>query len=223
MALESLAASFLGGGGGGSNLIGMGVQALSGLANVFFSGRKRAERELNDTVARAPKYTGDRGIASYYQQALNRYNTNPTDSAMFIRNMRDINRGTTNALGQLQDRRAGIAGVGAINRQANDATLNAQVQAENQRNQRFSQLGGATQMQNQDNRYKFQTNEVDPFQLKLSLASMKSQAANSRFNAGLQTLNNLGQNVGMMSGGIGGNKKKNLGYDPTQIGGSNVE
>ncbi len=171
------------------------IQAGVGLANVFFSGRKKAERQLNDQVNLAPKYAGDTGIASYYQQALNRYNTNPTDSAMFVRNMRDINRNTTNALGQLQDRRAGIAGVGAINQQANDATLNAQVQAENQKNQRFGQLGGATQMQNQDNRFKFQTNEVDPFQLKLSLASMKSQAANSRYNAGLQTLSNAAQNA----------------------------
>lgn len=203
-------------------LAGLALQGISGLGNLFFSGRKRAERELNDLVNRTPKYAGDAGIASYYQQALNKYNTSPTQSAMYLRNMQNIGRNTTNALGQLQDRRAGIAGVGAIAKQANDAALNTEVAAEQQRNQAFGQLGTATQMQNQDNRFKFQTNEVDPFQMRLSLASMKSQAANSRYNAGLQTLNNLGQNVGIM-GMNSGNKKRLSNYDKAQIGQDIIE
>ena len=162
------------------------AQTAIGIGNMLFSGRKKQEANLENIASNTPTYSGSTPISNYYNQAMQRYNTNPTSSAIYQRGMQDTNANTNNALSQLQDRRSGIAGIGAINQQANTANLNTEVQAENQQNQRFGELGSATQMKDSDDRFKFQTNTIDPFQLKLSLANMKAQAANSRYNAGVQ-------------------------------------
>jgi len=180
-----------GGGGGQSmdaaSLLPAAIQTAYGLGNIFFSGRKKRERELENMANNAPQYAGDTGISNYYNTALQRYNVNPVDSAMYKRSVRDIGRNTSTALGAMVDRRAGVGSIGAITQQANDAAVGANVQAELQRNQRFGELGNATQMQGQDNLFKFKTNTLDPYQLKLSLAGMKAKAANDRYNNGWQS------------------------------------
>ena len=49
-----------------------GAQALGGAAQSLFSGRKKAERELNAFAKASPLYQGSKSINDYYQQALNR-------------------------------------------------------------------------------------------------------------------------------------------------------
>jgi len=172
---------------------------LFNLANVLFSGRKKAQRELEDTANATPKYAGSNPISNYYQTALARYGVNPTSSAMYTKQQQDINKNTATGLNTLADKRSAIAGVGNIVQAADNSSLNANVQAENQQNQRFNQLGTATNLQNADDRFKFQTNTLDPYQLRLSLASLKAKAANDRFNAGVKGIGDTMNNAAMLA------------------------
>lgn len=211
-----------------TSLIPAGLGALQGIGNIFFSGRKKREKELEDLASKAPRYGGDNSVSSYYQTALQMYGVDPTNTSLYKRSMNNIGKNTAAGISALSDRRSGLTGVAALSQGAEDAALNAEVQAENQKNQRFNELGGATQMQNQDNLFKFKTNTLDPYQLKLSLASMKAQAANSRYNNGQQSLmngvNNGAAIINASDGGYNGffgRRKQNtatgVGYEDPRI------
>jgi hypothetical protein len=66
------------------------------------------------------------------------------------------------------------------------AMQNLGAQAEAQRNARFGQLGQATQAKTAQDRYIFDINQMTPYNRQLQLKQMSSQAANERYNAGLQ-------------------------------------
>ena len=75
----------------------------------------------------------------------------------------------------------------------NDSLLKAGIAAENQKDQRFSQLGGATQMKAGEDRQAFNINKMQPFERKYNLLAMKAGAANKTANDGLQNMfNGLG-------------------------------
>lgn len=175
-----------------------GLQTLVGLGQSLFSGRKKQERAFNAQIDKAPKTQSNQSIMDYYNQALQRYNVNPTDSALYKRSMQDINRGVATGLSSLQDRRSGIAGASSILRASNDAKLNAEVAAENEKSSRFNQLGSATDAKAADDRYVFDINELTPFNLRTQLAGMKLGAANENFRAGQQNI------FGGLQTGLGG-------------------
>ena len=165
-----------------------GVQTLAGLGQMIFSGRKKAEKGLNAQIDKSPIYKQNQSILDYYNQALSRYNVSPTESAMYKRQMNNIGRGVATGISSLQDRRSGQAGISSILRAQNDATLNAEVAAEAQKNQRFGELGTATGMKVNEDDKAFQQNEVSPFELRTNLAAMKLQGANQRANSGMQNI-----------------------------------
>ncbi|MCE9537886.1 MAG: hypothetical protein K8R85_01530 [Bacteroidetes bacterium] len=99
----------------------------------------------------------------------------------------------------MQDRRSGIAGVSRMVGIQNQALDTARVNAENQRNQRFGQLGGATQMQSAEDRRLFQQNVLSPYERRLQLANMKAQGATNVFNAGMSNLAGAGSTAAMMN------------------------
>jgi len=165
-----------------------GAQALLGLGQSLFSGRKKAERALNKQIDNAPKTTANKSILDFYNTALQRYNVDPTQSAMYKRNMNTIGGNLATGVASLGDRRAGQAGISSLLRATNDATLNTQVQAENQRDQRFNQLGSATGMKAGEDLRVFEQNEMLPYNLRLQLKAQKLQGANERSNAGLSNM-----------------------------------
>lgn len=180
-------------------MIMSGVQALGGLGQMIFSGRKKAERELN--ALQVPTAQGSRSISNFYNEALGRYNVSPTDSAMYRRQQQNINRGLATGLNSLRGRGSALAGAGRLFGGASDAYLNAEVAAENERNRRFSQLGQAAGMQTEDERRLFEINQMMPFQRKDRLAQMKLAAANARFDAGMSNLAGAAGNAAMLMGG----------------------
>jgi len=153
---------------------------------MIFSGRKKAQRELD--AIKNPTYEGSKPISSYYNTALQRYYTPPTQSAMYKRNVGNIMRNTATGLNNLRGRGAALAGVNQLVAGQNQAMLNTEVAAEQEQNRRFAQLGGATQMQTQDDLRKFEVNQMMPFQRKDRLAQMKLAAANARLDAGMSNL-----------------------------------
>lgn len=143
----------------------------------------------------SPTYTPNQSILNYYNEALARYGVSPTDSAMYKRQMRDVNRGVTTSINALQDRRTGLGGVSSILRAANDASLNANVAAEQERNRRFGELGGAAGMKANEERTAFDINQMQPFERKYNLLAMKAGANNQTANAGMQNIFGGLQNI----------------------------
>lgn len=186
-------------------------QAVGGIAQSIIGGigaRKR-QKELNKLIDNTTKYEANKSIMDYYGQALSRYGVSPTDSALYKQQMQGINRNVANAVSATQDRRSGLAGVSSILRGANDATLSANVAAEQQRDRRFNELGQATNMRAQEEQKEWQQNKMLPFELKYNMTSQRAGAANQLANAGLQNIFGWLQNWGM-SKSIGNENKKSL-------------
>jgi len=187
-----------------------GVQALVGLGQSLFSGRRKAQKQMNKeidyTLANIPKAQANKSILDYYNTALARYGVSPTDTAMYKRQTRDIDRGVATGLQGLQDRRSALGGASSLLRAANDARLNANVAAEQRRDTLFNQLGQATQMEDAERKFLFQQNEMLPWEtranLKLGMLGQKLQGANQRTNAGMQ---NLFGGLSTLASGVSGN------------------
>lgn len=165
-----------------------GGQFLAGLGQSIFSGRRKAERALNKQIENNPQYKQNASILDYYNQALGRYGVSPTNSAMYKRQMQNIGRNQATGISSLMDRRSGQAGISSLLRASNDATLNAEVAAENERNRRFGELGTATQLKVGEDDKAFEQNQLKPFELKTNLAFQKLLGATQRQNAGMQNI-----------------------------------
>lgn len=164
------------------------ISAGAGLVQSILGGinARKATKKLEGLDS--PKYSQNQSILDYYNQALGRYNVSPNESAMYKRQTRDIDRGVAGAVSGLNDRRSGIAGISSILRNANDARLDANVAAENEKSRRFGELGNATQAKAGEDRMAFQQNEVAPFERKYNLLAMKAGAANNLANTGLSNI-----------------------------------
>jgi hypothetical protein len=191
------------------------AQAGAGLLQTIFGGSKarKAQKELENM--QSPLYRQNQSILDFYNNALARYNVAPTDTAMYKRNMQNIDRGVATGIAGLQDRRSALAGLPSILRAASDAKLNTEVAAEQEKSNRFSQLGGAAEMKAGEDRLAYQYNELAPFERKYNLKSMKAGAANQLANAGLTNIFGGLQGMGQMQTldkiygtGALGNKKK---------------
>lgn len=169
-------------------LIPAGVQAATGLFQTIFSGRKKQERELEKQLGKSPMYQKDKGILDYYQKALSRYNENPYQSAQYQTGVKNAQRLTSTGINALQDRRSALSGINKLVGIENDAIQNAGVQAEQQRNVRFNQLGNATDAQAGEQRRSFEINTMSPYLRRLQMQQMKTGAANARFDAGISNL-----------------------------------
>jgi len=167
-------------------LIAGGAQALLGLGQSLFSGRKKAEKGLNKLIDNSPKTTANKSILDYYNTALSRYNVDPAQSALYKRNMQNINQSVSSGIAGLQDRRSALGGVSSLLRASNDAKLNTEVAAEQQRDRRFGELGSATGMKAGEDLRVYEQNTLLPYNLRLQLQGQKLQGANQRANAGMQ-------------------------------------
>jgi len=179
------------------------AQAGLGALQAGTSGAKARERELDAYAKQSPLYKGSKSIDDYYQEAMNRYRENPYQSQQYQMGAMEARRATAQALGAMQNRRV----LGDISRLAEREKSNLQMlgaQAEAQRNARFGQLGGATQMKTGEDYRKFDINQMTPYNRMLQLKQLKAQAANDRYNAGLQMIGGAASNaaLGAMYGGF---------------------
>jgi hypothetical protein len=185
-------------------------QAALGAFQSATSGRKKAERDFESFAKQRPLAKSSASLDNYYQQAVNRYNENPYQSQQYQVGAMNAQRATAQGIGALQDRRSAIGGIGRLALGQNAAMQNLGVQAEAQRNARFGQLGSATQMKTAQDRYLYDINEATPFNTMLGIKQMKSQAANERYNAGLNMIGSAAGNyaLGSMYGGAAKTPKK---------------
>jgi len=186
------------------------VQGVAGLAQSIFGGAKAKKYQRQLENMQSPTYSANQGILDYYNKALARYNVNPTESALYKRQMQGVDRNVSNSINALQDRRSATAGASSLLRAANDAKLDANVMAEQQRDQRFSQLGGAAEAKAGEERMAFDVNQMQPFERKFNMLAQRAGAANQLANTGISNAFGGLQNMSMISamrgsGGSGGN------------------
>ena len=178
-------------------LVAGGAQALGGALQSIFSGRKKRERDLESYAKQSPLYTPNKAIGDYYQQAANRYNENPYQSALYKEGQRNIQRSGANALSAFQSRGSALGGAARVALGQDSALSNLGVQAEAQRNARFGQLGQAAQAKSSEDYRAFDINKMTPYNRQLQLKQLAAQAANDRYNSGLsmaaQGVGNMGQ------------------------------
>jgi hypothetical protein len=187
-------------------------QALLGGYQAATSGAGAAERELERQAKKSPLYKGSKSIDDYYQQALSRFQESPYQSQQYQIGAKNIQRATAQGLAASQDRRGGIGNAAKLAAIQAGSFGDLGMLAEAQKNQRFGQLGSATQMKTGEDYRKFDINQMAPYQRNLQLAQMKSQAANERRNAGLQMIGGAASNLAMggMIGGAGSGAETGL-------------
>lgn len=127
-------------------LIAGGAKLLGGAAQTAFSGQRKAERDLTKQIQAIPEYVKSPSILEYYEQARQRYGVSPTQTALYKRQMQNIQRAGATALGGARGTAARMGAASTIARSLSDATLGAEVAAEAEQNRRFGQLGAAAQM-----------------------------------------------------------------------------
>ena len=173
---------------GGSTPWGAIAQAGVGLAQTVggWIQQHRATKQLEKL--QSPTYNQNQSILDYYNQALQRYNVSPTESALYKNQQKNIGRGLATGINAYQDRRSGQAGISSMIRNANDASLNSEVAAENQQNQRFGQLGSATGMKAAEDAKAFQYNKLMPYQNKYNLLAQKAAGGNAIANSGMSNI-----------------------------------
>lgn len=174
------------------------AQAGVGLAQTIggWIGQHRATKQLENL--KSPTYTANKSILDYYNTALQRYGVSPTDSAMYKRQQQNIGRNLATGINSFQDRRSGQAGISSLIRGANDASLNAEVAAENEKSNRFGILGGATNMKAGEDRTAFDINEQQPYERKYNLLAQKAGGNNQIMNAGLSNIFGAGSSLSQM-------------------------
>lgn len=179
---------------------GTGAAISGGMAIDANNRRRSRERELDEYAKQSPLYQGSKPINDYYQQALNRYNESPYQSQQYQLGAMNARQSTAQGIGALQDRRSAIGGISRLESGQNAAMQNLGAQAEAQRNARFGQLGGATQMKNADLMQQFDINKMTPYNRQFGLKQMKAAAANQEYSQDVSnTFNSLGNmaSIGM--------------------------
>jgi len=174
------------------------VTAGAGLLQSFFGGRKAKKEQKELENLQSHTYNPNESVLSYYNNALQRYNVNPYNSTLYKTQQQNIGRGVNQGIGALNNRRSGLAGISSLIQGQNDSLLKAGIAAENQKDQRFSQLGGATQMKAGEDRQAFNINKMQPFERKYNLLAMKAGANARTANDGLK---NIFNGLGTMAGG----------------------
>lgn len=164
--------------------IGAGVGAIQSIIGGIKA--HKAEKKLENLET--PEYGGSSSIMDYYNKALQRFNTNPYQSQQVQYAQQQADRSQAAGLNALQGRNSAVGGVSRLTALRNDAALKAGAMAEGEQNQRFGQLGEASQLKTADELRMFQQNKIAPYEKKYNLLSMKAGAGNEMMNSGISNI-----------------------------------
>lgn len=166
------------------------VGAVASGIGAYGASRERKKNEKALEQMRSPIYTPNKSILDYYKTALEKYNTNVTDSALYKKQTQDINQGVTQANAMSNSRRLGGANINSIIQSRNNALLNTAVAGEARKAGEFNTLGHAAQMKAGEDRMAFNQNQVAPFERNYNLYAAKAAGAAARQNSNMQNLTN---------------------------------
>lgn len=172
---------------------------------IGFFGGKKARKALENQPT--PTYSPVKGITDYYNQALQRYQESPYQSNLYKMQASNIARGTNTGLSALKEQGGGkmLAGLPALIQSQNDSLLKAGAAAEQQKDQRFGQLGAASQALGAEQRKAWEINQMLPYQTKRELLGQKAAGYAQMLNAGLTNYFGGGQTGAMAASGLSGN------------------
>lgn len=179
------------------------ITAAASLGSAAVKARKakQSERQLEESLNNSPKYKPNQSILNYYDDALRKFKTSPTDTAEYKRDAQNIKQGTTQALSSLNKLRSG--NVGGIVQAQNNALLNAAVKAEGRKEREFAVLGNAANMKAGQEGKAFQQNELYPFEAKYNLLSTKAAGYRA---AQRQNTQNAYQNISAAAAQLAGDE-----------------
>lgn len=165
-----------------------GLQVGAGAAQALIGGigGRRARKELENLPT--PTYSPVKSITDYYNEAQRRYQESPYQSNLYKMQAQNIQRGTAQGLSALGDRRSGQAGVAGLVQAQNDALLKAATVAEQQREQRFGQLGSATGAMAGEQKKEWEVNQMMPYQKRMNVLGQKAAGYTQLMNSGLQNM-----------------------------------
>lgn len=165
------------------SFIAAGVTVGLGATQAIIGGIKagKAHREIENL--KTPVYSPNQAISSYYQTALNRYNTSPYQSNFYEQAQKMGQRNLATGIGALTDRHS-AGNIGALVQGSDDQLQKAGVQAEGMQRQDFGQLGQAANMKVQDDRQAFEVNQMMPYEKQLSVLQGKAIGGSQMENAG---------------------------------------
>ncbi len=155
-----------------------GVQAIAGGIQAH-RANKKLEKMVNS-------YQPNASIMDYYNKALQRYNVNPYQSALYRNATQGAGRGLASGIAAMHNLRSN--NIGGLVQQYNDAQLKAAAAAESQQGAALGQLGQATGMKAQE--------DFKPFEMKYNLQAMKAAGGAQVANAGISNLFGGAQNFG---------------------------
>lgn len=187
-----------------ASLVLSGAQALGGGLQAIFSGKRKAIRELENATKNNPMYSGGSSIMDYYNKALSNYSPNPYSSTLYQKSVQDARRGTQAGLTALNDRRSALSGIGKLVALQDDATLKASVAAEQEQQRRLAQLGTAANAKTGEERFRYTTNQLNPYLRRLQLLQQKAAGAAATESAGIQNIFGGLQTGATVLGGMGG-------------------
>lgn len=170
------------------SFLAVGVSAGLGVTQAVIGGIRSHNAQKKLENQQVPKYTPNQAISNYYQEALQRANTNPYASAFYQNAQRTAGQSQAAAISNLQDRRAGVAGVGAIMQGTDNSLQKAGSTAEGLQRQDFGMLGHAAQMEAGEGREAFDVNNMLPYDQNRALYEAQASGGNQMENAGIQNI-----------------------------------
>lgn len=164
---------------GGATPWGAIAEGALGLGQ-FIAGaiqRRKGEKEAKTQIA---KLGPDQGILNYYNTALQRAGVSPTDTAMYKRQMQNIQRAGATALAGAGGARSRMGAASSIARSLSDSALATEVAGEQEQARRFGVLGSAAQIAAAEKRR--------PEELKLQMALQKAAGGSQIANVGMSNI-----------------------------------
>lgn len=186
-----------------------GIQAGAGVLQGIIGGigARKARRALEREPT--PTYSPVKSITDYYNESQRRYQESPYQSNLYKMQAQNIERGTNQGLTAMQNQRRGQGSVAGIIQAQNDALLKAGVAAEQQRDQRFAQLGSATGAMAGEQRKAWEVNQLMPYEKRMNILGQKAAGYTQLMNAGIQNAFGGLQTGIMAKSGLGYGSSKN--------------
>lgn len=187
---------------GAAGMIAGGIQAASGAKKA-----KKAEAQMQEAIKNAPKYAGSSDFDQFYQQTRALANTSAQNTALYKMQQQQADRAM--AAGLQSANLGGNVGQGyaaKLAQQNIDASARNLASAEQLREQRIGRYGQAASQKMGEDRYKFQINQVNPWEAQYNLYSAKAGAGRAQQAAGFQNIAG-GANMAFSAGATAYGKK----------------
>lgn len=158
-----------------------------GTAQMISANKGRRRAELEAKAQNSPIYKPSKSIQAQYQEAKNRYMESPYQSQEYLQGMKNINQASAEGIFGAQRLRGG-GGISRIAGTKANALQNLALGVGSRRDQRFRDLGQASQAMAGEEKMEFDINKQTPYNRDLQLAQWKAQSAADAEQAGLSTI-----------------------------------